>query len=307
MARARTSEAASTLEGRIALVTGATSGIGQETAVGLAARGAQVVLVGRDRARAEAARKDVSERSGGTRVDVLLADFASLDAVRGLAREFCERYPALHLLVNNAGVVMTERTLTVDGYETTLAVNHLAPFLLTHLLRERLLATGPFRVVNVASDAHRFVAGGFDFDDPMSERKFGFPAFLTGMRVYGMSKLANILFTIELARRLEGTPATTNAVHPGAVSTRLGTNTGSFGRLVTYAMRPFFKTPMQGAATSLYVATSPELANTSGRYFADCRERETTAAARDSEAARRLWNLSCEWVGVAVEDTRWTT
>src|SRR5215472_15131942 len=146
---------AAALEGRIALVTGATSGIGQETAVALAALGAQVVLVGRDRARAEAARKDVTERGRNPRVDVLLADFASLDAVRALAREFCERYPALHLLVNNAGVVMTERTLTADGYETTLAVNHLAPFLLTHLLRDRLLASGRARVVNVASDAHR--------------------------------------------------------------------------------------------------------------------------------------------------------
>jgi retinol dehydrogenase 12 len=298
---------ASSLDGRIALVTGATSGIGQETAVGRAARGAQVVLVGRDRARAEAARKDVTERSGNSRVDVLLADFASLDAVRALAREFCDRYPALHLLVNNAGVVMTQRTLTADGYETTLAVNHLAPFLLTHLLRERLLASGPARIVNVASDAHKFVPRGFDFDDPMAERHFGFPTVWTGMRVYGMSKLANILFTVELARRLEGTPLTANAVHPGGVATRLGTNTGVFGKIMTGALRPFFKTPEQGAATSLYVATSPELANTNGRYFADSREREATSAARDGAAARRLWNLSCEWVGVAVEDTRWNT
>jgi len=295
---------AASLEGRIALVTGATSGIGQETAVGLAALGAHVVLVGRDRARAEIARKDVTERSRNPRVDVLLADLASLAAVRALAREFCDRYPALHLLVNNAGVVMTERTLTPDGYETTLAVNHLAPFLLTHLLRERLLASGAVRVVNVASDAHRFV-GGFDFDDPMSEHKFGFPQFVTGMRVYGMSKLANILFTVELARRGAGTGVTTNAVHPGAVATRLGTNTGAFGRIVTAAIRPFFKTPEQGAATSLYVATSPELAKTSGSYFVDCGEREPTSAARDGNAAQRLWNLSCEWVGVAVEDTRW--
>jgi len=299
---------ATALDGRIALVTGATSGIGQETAVGLAARGAQVVLVGRDRARAEDARKDVTERSGNSRVDVLLADFASLEAVRGLAREFCERYPALHLLVNNAGLVMTERVLTVDGYETTLAVNHLAPFLLTHLLRERLLASGPARIVNVASDAHRFVPRGFDFDDPMAERSFGFPTVVSGLRIYGMSKLANILFTVELARRLEGTRVTANAVHPGGVATRLGTNTGGvLGKLIPLAMRPFFKTPEQGAATSLYVATSPAVADTNGRYFADSREREPSRAARDGEAARRLWNLSCEWAGVAVEDTRWST
>jgi NAD(P)-dependent dehydrogenase (short-subunit alcohol dehydrogenase family) len=300
-------DGAATLEGRIALVTGATSGIGQETALGLAARGAHVVLVGRDRARAEAARKDVTERSQNPHVDVLLADFASLDAVRGLAREFGERYPRLDLLVNNAGLVMRERILTADGYETTLAVNHLAPFLLTHLLRERLLASESARVVNVASDAHRFV-GGFNFDDPMSERGFGFPTVVTGLRVYGMSKLANILFTIELARRLERTRVTTNAVHPGGVATRLGTNaTGMLGKLIPLAMRPFMKTPEQGAATSLYVATSPAVAQTNGRYFADSREREPSSGARDANAAQRLWNLSCEWVGVAVEETRWST
>jgi retinol dehydrogenase 12 len=298
---------ASGLEGRIAVVTGATSGIGQETAVGLASRGAQVVLVGRDRDRAEAARKDVSERSGNPNVDVLLADFASLEAVRGLAREFCERYPALHLLVNNAGVVMTQRTLTVDGYETTLAVNHLAPFLLTHLLRERLLAGAPSRVVNVASDAHLLARSGFDFDDPMSERKFGFPGFVTGMRVYGYSKLANILFTAELARRAAASGVLTNAVHPGGVATRLGTNTGRLGKVIPFLLRPFFKTPAQGAETSLYVATDPSLAQTSGRYFAESREREPNGAARDPDAARRLWNLSCSWVGIAVEDTQWST
>jgi NAD(P)-dependent dehydrogenase (short-subunit alcohol dehydrogenase family) len=275
--------------------------------LGLAARGARVVLVGRDRARAEAARKDVAERSGNPHVEVMLADFASLQAVRGLAREFCERYPALHLLVNNAGVVMTQRTLTVDGHETTLAVNHLAPFLLTHLLRERLLAGAPARVVNVASDAHKFVAAGFDFDDPMAERKFGFPSFVTGMRVYGFSKLANILFTTELARRTAGTGVTANAGHPGGVATRLGTNTGSLGKVVPFLLKPFFKTPAQGAATSLYVATEPDLADTSGRYFADCREREPASGARDREAAQRLWNLSCGWVGIAVEDTQWST
>jgi retinol dehydrogenase 12 len=299
---------AATLEGRIALVTGATSGIGQETALGLAARGAQVVLVGRDRARAEAARKDVTERSRNPRVDVLLADFASLDAVRGLAREFSERYPALHLLVNNAGIAMTERVLTVDGFESTLAVNHLAPFLLTHLLRERLLASGAARVVNVASDAHRFVPGGFDFADPMAERGFRFPRTVTGMRVYGMSKLANILFTSELARRLDGTRVTTNAVHPGGVATRLGTNNpGLLGKVIPLAMRPFFKTPAQGAETSIYVATAPELDGTNGRYFADCKEIQPTRAAQDPGSARRLWNLSCEWVGVPVEDTRWSS
>ena len=142
----------------------------------------------------------------------------------------------------------------------------------------------------------------------MAERGFRFPKAVTGMRVYGLSKLANILFTFELARRLEGTRVTTNAVHPGGVATRLGTNNpGLLGKLLPLAMRPFFKTPAQGAETSLYVATAPELANTNGRYFADSKEHQPTSAARDAGAARRLWNQSCEWVGVAVEDTRWSS
>jgi len=294
------------LEGRVALVTGATSGIGQETAVGLAARGARVVVVGRDPGRAEAARKDVVERSGNPDVEVLLADFASLEAVRGLAREFSERHPALHLLVNNAGIVMTRRELTADGHETTLAVNHLAPFLLTNLLRAPLLAGAPARIVNVSSDAHRFVKA-FDFDDPMSERGYGFPTVLTGMRVYGMSKLANLLFTTELARRLAGTDVATHAVHPGGVATRLGTNTGGFGRVVTLALKPFFKTPAQGAETSLHVATDPDAASSSGRYFADCRERTPSEGARDRLAAERLWALSCRWTGLDPAETAWTT
>ncbi len=292
------------LDGRIALVTGATSGIGQETAVGLAKRGAHVVLVGRDPGRAEAARKDVTERSGNADVEVLLGDFACLDAVRELACQASERFPELHLLVNNAGVVMTERQLTVDGYETTLAVNHVAPFLLTHLLREPLLAGAPSRIVNVASDAHHFVSG-FDFDDPMSERRFGFPYTLTGMRVYGMSKLANILFTNELARRTEGTGVTTNAVHPGGVSTRLGMNNGVMGQVVAAAMRPFFLTPEEGAYTSLHVATDPDLANTTGRYFANSQQKTPSTGARDRTAAERLWVETCRWAGIDPETTAW--
>jgi NAD(P)-dependent dehydrogenase (short-subunit alcohol dehydrogenase family) len=291
------------LEGRVALVTGATSGIGQETAVELARRGAHVVVVGRDAGRAEVARKDVAERSGNPDAEILLADFASLDAVRGLAREFQERHPALHILVNNAGVVMTERELTVDGHETTLAVNHLAPFLLTHLLRAPLRA-GEARIVNVASDAHRFVSR-FDFDDPMSERGFGFPGFLTGMRVYGKSKLANLLFTSELARRTAGTGVTTNAVHPGGVATRLGTNNGVLGQVVPRLLGIFFKTPAQGAETSLHVATAPALADTTGRYFADSREHTPTEAARDRMDAERLWELSCRWTGLDPAETSW--
>ena len=150
---------------------------------------------------------------------------------------------------------------------------------------------------STASDAHKFVSG-FDFDDPMSERGFGFPSVLNGMRVYGMSKLANVLFTAELARRMQGTGVTTNAVHPGAVATRLGRNNGMLGEALVGLLRYFVKTPEQGAATSLHVATSPGLEQTSGRYFADCREQRPSAAGRDAEAAARLWRESCRWVGL---------
>lgn len=288
---------ANRLDGKVAVVTGATSGIGLETAVGLAGRGARVVLVGRNAARAEAALRDVRSRSGSDAALVLLADFASLDAVRELARRLRERSPAIHLLVNNAGVMMTRRELTVDGYELTLAVNHLAPFLLTNLLREPLLAAGRARVVNVSSDGHKLVRG-FDFDDPMSERKFHFPSLLSGSRVYGMSKLANLLFSNELARRLEGTGVTSNAVHPGTVATGLGRNNRVLGAVPASLARLFLKTPAEGALTSLHVATAPELEKTSGRYFAECREAPTSAAARDREAAARLWRESCRWVGI---------
>jgi NAD(P)-dependent dehydrogenase (short-subunit alcohol dehydrogenase family) len=158
----------------------------------------------------------------------------------------------------------------------------------------------------VSSDAHRFVSR-FDFDDPMSEGGFGFPSLVSGMRVYGMSKLANLLFTSELARRTAGTGVATNAVHPGGVATRLGTNTGALGQVVTRMLRLFFKTPAQGALTSLHVATSPALADTTGRYFADSREHTPTEAARDRMAAERLWELSCRWTGVDPAETSWST
>ncbi|MEM7410710.1 MAG: SDR family oxidoreductase [Myxococcota bacterium] len=292
------------LSGRCAVVTGATSGIGQETAVGLAARGADVVLIGRDPSRAEAARADVIARSGSERISVALADFASLEAVRHLGEELTKAHEAIHLLINNAGVVMTERTLTRDGHETTLGVNHLAPFVLTRSL-ERPLRAGNARIVNVSSEAHRF-AGAFDFDDPMSEHKFGFPSFVTGMRVYGQSKLANLLFNTALARRLEGTGITTHALHPGAVATRLGQNNGLLGKVTTLALRPFFLSPTEGAATSLYCATDASLAGQSGGYFADSRPKAPTPHALDAEAADRLWRESCAWVGED-GDTTWST
>lgn len=279
------------LTGRICLVTGASAGIGEQTAAGLARLGGRVVMVCRDPARGEAARERIVAASGNEAVELRLADLSSQREIRRLGDELLAAHPAFHVLVNNAGVVNLRRETTVDGLETTFAVNHLAIFLLTRLLLDRLVASAPARIVNVASHAHRF--GRIDLDDLQSENGYG------AMRVYGTSKLANLLFTTELARRLEGTGVTTNAVHPGAVATRLGKNNGAFGRVVTAMLSPFFLSPERGAETSIYVATAPELDSVSGKYFAKRREARSSDAARDAELATRLWEASETLTGLS--------
>jgi NAD(P)-dependent dehydrogenase (short-subunit alcohol dehydrogenase family) len=278
------------LRGRTCVVTGATSGIGEETALGLARRGARVVLLGRNPERGRRALERVRRESGSEAAELLLGDFASLAEVRRLAGEVLERCPQLHLLVNNAGVVVLRRRSTADGFESMFAVNHLAPFLFTLLLRGRLEASAPARIVNVASEAHRFAAPVLD--DLQSERRYG------AMHTYGRSKCANLLFTFELARRLEGSGVTANCLHPGAVATRLGQDNGALGRAVTRLLRPFFLSPEQGARTSLHVATAPELGGVTGRYFARCREKRPSAAARDAGLARGLWEASARLTGL---------
>ncbi|HXK21467.1 MAG TPA: SDR family oxidoreductase [Myxococcota bacterium] len=287
------------LEDRTCLVTGATSGIGLETAVGLAREGARVLIVGRDPMRGEAARAEIARRSGHHRVELLRADLASLKEVRRLADEVRARCPALHVLVNNAGVMNLTRRQTEDGFEATFAVNHLAYFALTHHLLDLLKANAPARIVNVASDAHRF--GRIDWDDLQSERRYRGLPVVAAMRVYGTSKLLNILFTQELARRLEGSGVTANCVHPGAVSTRLGANNGSATRIAASLLRPFMLSPAEGARTSIHLASSPDVAELSGRYFAKMREARCSRAARDPDAARRLWMLSAELAGLDAE------
>ena len=278
------------LDERICLVTGATSGIGLETAAGLAALGAQVVMVGRDRQRGEQARKAVVEKSGNDRVDLLLADLSSLDGVRALAREFLATWPALHVLVNNAGTVELSRTITIDGFEKTFAVNHLSYFLLTNLLLPRLRASAPARIVNVASEAHRF--GRLDLADLQSERSYRV------MRVYGTSKLLNILFTVALAEKLAGSGVTANCLHPGAVSTRLGKNNGAWARILIGLLRPFFLTPEQGAANSIFVAASDQLDGVSGKYFVKQRAVPPSRRSRRPGLARRVWARSSQLVGL---------
>ena len=282
---------------KVCVVTGGNSGIGLWTAIGLASQGAHTVIVSRSRERGEAAlaeaRAVLRERGHAeARLDLVLGDLGSLEQIRALAEELLGRYPAIHVLVNNAGLWMTERKLTPDGLETTFAVNHLGPFLLTHLLLPRLIASAPARIVNVASEGHR--QGKLDFEDLQAERRFG------KVRAYCVSKLCNLLFTRELARRLEGTGVTANALHPGVVNTNLGSNSSGPIRWVFDWVGPlFFIGPEKGARTSLHVATSPALDGVSGRYFSNSREAKPSRRAQDDEAARRLWEVSEQLAGIA--------
>ena len=280
-----------TWKGKTVVVTGATSGIGRATAVGLARLDSRLILVGRDAGRAEETVAEIRAATGRADVEMLRGDFARQAEVRRVAGEILARTDAIHVLVNNAGVTMLKRTTTPDGFETTFAVNHLAYFLLTGLLLPRLLAAAPgARVVNVASDAHRW--GALDFDDLQNERAY------KGLKVYGQSKTANLLFTRELARRLEGSGVAANAVHPGAVATRLGRGSGPAFDLLQRAIALFMKSPERGAETSLHVATAPELEGVSGRYFADRREKQPQPHAADPALARRLWDVSEELTGL---------
>lgn len=279
------------MKGKTCIVTGATSGIGRSTAIALARGGAELGLVCRDPARAEATMRAIRDETGSTAVEVFLGDLASQAAIRHVADAILARYPRIHLLVNNAGIVNLQRQTTEDGIESVFAVNHLAYFLLTHLLLERLRESAPSRVVNVGSDAHKFVKG-INFDD------IGFGEAYKSMRVYGHSKLANLLFTFELARRLDGSGVTANCVHPGAVATGLGKNNGTIATLLIRTLAPFFRTPDKGAATTLYVATSPALENVTGCYFANRRETRSSAASHDRDAAQRLWDLSANLTGL---------
>jgi len=276
----------------VCIVTGASSGIGKATALELARRGATVTLVCRNSGRAEAARNEIRTATGNKAVEVLLADLSSQAEIRRLAQELLDRYPQIHVLINNAGVLNRKRTTTVDGIETVFAVNHLAYFLLTHLLLERLTISESARVINVASDAHRW--GNLDFTDLQNARRY------RALRVYGQSKLCNILFTRELARRIMGTKVTVNCLHPGGVATGLGWNNGWWAVLIAKALQPFFRTPEQGADTAVYLATSPAAAAVSGKYFYNRREIQPSPAAQDDEAAKRLWQISAELTRVTL-------
>ncbi len=277
--------------GRTCFVTGATSGIGEASALAFARMGARVGILARSAERA-AQTRDRIHAATGREVEIVQGDLASLASVRHAADEVLARFADLHVWINNAGLIALRRSTTVDGFETTFATNHLGPFLLTNLVLPRILESAPARIVNVASDAHRFTRNGLDWDDLQSER--GYKTF----RVYGKSKLANILFTRELARRLAGSGVTVNAVHPGAVGTGLGGQNGWLARATMTLLRPFFRSPERGAETQIHVATAEGFDDVTGRYFVDRRDTRPAAPACDDEAARRLWTRSTELVGL---------
>ncbi|HEY6426658.1 MAG TPA: SDR family oxidoreductase [Acidimicrobiales bacterium] len=287
------------MQGKTVLVTGGNSGIGFETAAALAEFGARVLVTARNADKGRAAVGRISERAvaagTGGGAQLVVFDLADLKSVRRGADEILEQAPRLDVVVNNAGLVLSERTETVDGLEATFATNHLGPFLLTNLLLDRVTASAPARIVNVSSTAHGAARKGIPFDDLQSQRRY------RTMRVYGQSKLANILFTQELARRLDGTGVTANSLHPGTVRTGYGADGDAKGFLAfgIKISAPFFLSPAQGARTSVYLASSPEVDGVSGKYFVKCKEKEPKRQARDPEAAQRLWQVSEELVGLA--------
>ncbi|MCS7080818.1 MAG: SDR family NAD(P)-dependent oxidoreductase [Chloracidobacterium sp.] len=277
---------------RIALVTGGTAGIGKETVRGLARAGFAVAFIGRDPRKCELVVQELRADTGNPDITALTADLSRLDDVRRAAAEFRAAFPRLDVLVNNVGAIFDVRRTTPDGFEQTFALNHLSYFLLTNLLLDLLVASAPARVVNVSSRAHRFVTG-VDFDDLQFERK---P--YAAMTAYGQSKLMNILFSHELARRLDGTGVTSNCLHPGGVASNFADNTSGWFRLTARVLKwAFGISPARGAETSLYLATAAEAAGVSGQYFERCRPAPTSAAANDPAAQARLWQVSEEAVG----------
>lgn len=277
------------MKGKVCLVTGANSGIGRATALGLAGLGATVVILCRSARRGEKALRWIRDKSGNDNVHLLLADLSRRQDLFHAAEEFKKQYRRLDVLLNNAGVMTRRRRLTADGFELQFFVNHLAYFLLTGLLFELLESSGPARIVNVASTAHG--RGNLDFDDLQMERDYD------GWQQYGNTKLANIVFTYELARRLDGTGVTANCLHPGVIHTNLLNNYSKALSGLWHVLQWFFKKPEEGAETPVYLASSPEVENVSGKYFKYCRPASTSDDSYDSAVQRRLWEVSEQLVG----------
>ncbi len=279
------------MAGKFVLVTGGTGGIGRATAIGLAALGARVGITGRDQARTAAAAAGIRAATGNAAVDAFGADMSAQAGVRGLAAQVLEAYPRLDVLVNNVGGFWAHRHVTADGLERTFALNHLAPFLLTNLLLGPLTASAPARVVTVSSGAQ--ASGRINFEDLQGERNY------SGQRAYSQSKLANVMFTYELARRLDGTGVTATVLHPGVVRTGFGAeDQAAYFAVMSRVARLFMKTPAQGAVTPVYLASSPEVEGITGRYYAGRKPKTASKAAYDTAAAARLWQASAGLAGL---------
>jgi len=272
------------MKGKTVVATGATSGIGEAAALALAGLGAKIVLVARDQARANATLAKLEAKVPGLGHRVHLADLSSMAETRKVGAAIAASEPRIDVLINNAGALFSERRVTPEGLELTFALNHMAYFVLTEALRERLVASAPARIVSTASDAHK--AGGLDLDDLQSAKGYG------GFKAYGRSKLADILFTRELARRLAGTGVTANCLSPGAVATRFANSSGGVAGPLIRLLRPFFASPEKGAETLVYLASSPDVAKVTGEYFVKRKVARPSAAGRDDAAGKRLWEAS---------------
>lgn len=275
------------LRGQVCMVTGAASGIGAATARALAQRGATVILVDRDAEKGPSTAKQIKRQTGDGAVEFMQADLSAQQEIRRLVQQFQNRHRRLDVLVNNAGAIFARREESVDGIEMTFALNYLGYFLLTHLLLDMLKASAPARIVNVSSRSH--ARARINFDDLQSRSGY------RGLQAYAHSKLAIVLFTYELARRLEGTGVTANALHPGLVATGFGTKHGGVLGLVMRLFRPAFSTPEQGAQTSIYLAISPEVEGVTGKYFVGCKAIPSSPASYDPVTARRLWQVSAAY------------
>lgn len=284
------------MQGKTILITGATNGIGRVAALELAKSGAHVVIVGRNPARIQETLSEIKAKTQGTAsLDSFTADLSIMSEVRRLAAEFKARYTRLDVLINNAGAIFSSRQETAEGYEMTFALNHLNYFLLTHLLLDTLKASAPARIINVSSDAHQL--GPLNFDDLQVKQNYS----MGGFRAYGRSKLMNIMFTYELARRLSGTPIAVNAMHPGSVATGFGHGSGLLLDLVMKVFHRFSLSPERGADTIIYMASSPEVEGITGKYFYQRKVTATSDASYDEAAARRLWEISEQITGLTAE------
>jgi len=271
------------MKGKICMITGANSGIGKATAIGLAKLGATIVMMCRNKDRGEEALEDIKKECNNGNFDLLVADLSTQKAIHQLVKDFKEKYQFLHVLINNAGVNLSKRVLTEDGIETTFAVNYLAQYLLSILLFDVLQASSPARIVNVASSV---VAKTINFENLNGEKHY------RQLNAYGQSKLAIILFTYEFARRIEGTGVTVNCLHPGYVKTNLIRNFRKFVKYFYPFIGLFMKSPKKGAKTSIYLASSPDIQGVSGKYFIKRKEVESTEVSYDEELAKDLWERS---------------